>query len=75
MNFFECSMQENRDVAEAITTVGFERLNLQIYYIDVTNLPGLVLQVSQWASKRWCNKPVIWLFSGSYNDIEINSDF
>lgn len=40
-------MQENRDVAEAITTAGFERLNLQIYYTDVTNLPGLVLHVSQ----------------------------
>jgi hypothetical protein len=33
----ECDMQEFRDAALAVTTACFERLNLQMHYIDATD--------------------------------------
>ena len=47
MKFVECGIEEIRDEAEAVTTAGCERLNLQTYYIEVTNRPGVLIQVSQ----------------------------
>jgi hypothetical protein len=47
MKFVGCGVKENRDAAEAVTTAGCERLNLQMYYIDVTSRPGVVIQDSQ----------------------------